>query len=121
MAEQYKYAYNGNGNGLESEETRGSAFNPIMLLFKYLKYWYWIVLSVGLALALAFLYLRYTVPMYRVTSTIMIKGDTDSEGMAQRKILAELGYIDNNVNVSNELMILKSKELMTEVVKKTRP
>ena len=104
-----------NGNGHHSKGPKAQV-NPKQVFFKYFRHWPWILLSLMVCLALAFAFLRYTPKQFRVSTTIMIKGDTDSEGLAESKIMQELGIVENEVDVRNELLILKSRDLMTKVI-----
>ena len=90
------------------------------LLFKYLRYWPFILLSVILSAFLAWLYLRYTVPMYEVVSTILIKDDKKGGGggLSEENVFSDLSMFSSNRNIENEIQILKSRMLMQEVVNK---
>ena len=46
----------------------------------------------------------------------MIKGDKESPAMAESQLMEELGIAKNEVDVGNELIILKSQDLMTRVI-----
>ena len=110
--------YNGKSlNGIEQlDKAPKKPINPKLIFFKYFRFWPWIIVSIVLFQIGAFAYLRYTTPQYQVSSTIMIKGDKDSEGLAQSQIMAELGIVDNELDVRKELLILKSKDLMTKII-----
>lgn len=45
------------------------------LFFKYIIHWPWFVASVLICTGLAFAYLRYQIPVYEVSSSILIKED----------------------------------------------
>ena len=50
-------------------------FNLREQLDKYLVHWRWFLLSVFLGLVLSFLYLRYTVPSFEASTTILVKDE----------------------------------------------
>ncbi len=86
----------------------------------YLKYWKLFLISGILCVLLAFFYLKYTPVEYKVTSTILIKGE-------KAGILSELSAFEdlsivksNNKEVENEIEILKSRPLFENVVKKLK-
>lgn len=87
------------------------------ILFRYIKYWKWFVLSVVLAVVISFVYFRYTVPVYNVTSTIILKHEKD-----QRSAMAGLGTLDGLAmmggvsSVDNETFVIRSKTAVRTVV-----
>ena len=88
-------------------------------IFKYLiRNWYLFVLFVILAGACGWAYLRYATPIYLVKGTMLIKSDqsTSNSGASEELILQDLGLMNGNKNVQNEIQILKSRTLMEEVV-----
>ena len=113
MENSYNNILNGNGNYNSKQK---QSVNPKQIFFKYFRHWPWIVFSLMICLALAFAFLRYTPKQYRVSTTIMIKGDTESRGLAESKLMEELGIVESEVDVRNELLILKSRDLMTKVI-----
>ncbi|RZK74935.1 MAG: hypothetical protein EOO92_16650, partial [Pedobacter sp.] len=86
------------------------------LLGTYLYHWPVFILGVVLALSIAFLYLRYTKPIYEVSSTLLIK-DQKQDGMS-KDILSELDLFGGSKVVENEIEVLQSKTLMATVVKR---
>ena len=45
------------------------------ILENYGSYWKWFILSLVFFVSLAFLYLRYTIPQFKATITLMIKDE----------------------------------------------
>lgn len=89
-------------------------------LFAYLlRYWYLYLFFIAAAGTLAWLKIRYSIPVYRMQSTLLIKdeGGGGSNGISQEAIIQDLGLMDKGPNLDNEIQILKSRTLMTEVVK----
>ncbi|PIQ17724.1 MAG: tyrosine protein kinase [Flavobacteriaceae bacterium CG18_big_fil_WC_8_21_14_2_50_34_36] len=85
----------------------------------YLRHWPWFVLTVLISLIIAYLYLRYTTTFYQTSTSIIIK---DSKGRGAASELAafeDIGLISgmNSNSIENEIEILKSKRLMTNVAK----
>ena len=101
--------------GQEAEENEVSILE---ILFRYLKYWKWFVLSVLVALGVAFVYLRYTMPVYNVTSTILLKHEKDQRssmaGLAQLDALG--GMMGGVSSVDNETFVIRSKTSVRHVV-----
>ena len=85
------------------------------LLKPYLKNWYWFVIIPIVSLIIAFVYLRYSVPLYDATATIMVVDENNISPDAA--ILAGLsGNSANNTKIEGEIQILKSRALMQKVV-----
>lgn len=81
----------------------------------YLKNWYWFVIIPLISLIIAFLYLRYTVPSYGATATIMIAQENSLSPDAA--LIAGLsGNSSSFTKVEGEIEILKSRALMHQVV-----
>jgi capsular exopolysaccharide synthesis family protein len=82
------------------------------LFFKYLPYWYVFAICLFVAVAAAHLYNRYSEPVYRVKSTVLIRED--------RNILPFLGELDvfsSRSNWFNETAILSSYSLVDSVIR----
>lgn len=86
-------------------------------LDSYLRYWPWFVAMVLLMLMGAFIYLRYTVPSYKVTATILIK-DAKSNSLSELAAFQDMGLMGSfsASDFDNELEILRSKTLTERVV-----
>ena len=91
-------------------------------LEKYLIHWKWFLLGIITSLVLAFLYLRYTNPKFKASSTIMIKDNQKSGISAELEAFKDLGIVggSSSNNPDNEIEILKSRSILGEVVKKLR-
>ena len=86
------------------------------ILFRYLSYWKWIVASVVVFLVGAYVYLKCTVPVYNISSTILLKDDKRGGGVDELSTLQEWGVVSSKNNIDNEIEILKSKNLLKSVV-----
>lgn len=86
---------------------------------KYLIHWKWFALGIGACLLLAFLYLRYTIPQYKASTTILVKDEKKGGMLSELSAFADMGLgggMKNNVD--NEIEILKSRTLVESTVKK---
>jgi len=81
------------------------------IIFKYLRFLPLFIISVVLSLLAAFLYLRYTTPIYQSTGSLIIKDDTKGTNA-----LDELMAGSDEVNLQNEIELLRSRPLMERVV-----
>ncbi len=103
---------------LEGEEQSGFSYQELfsMLLLN----WQWIVLSVIVCCAVAFVYLRYTTPVYQVSTKLLVKDNDNNRYYSSRSILSgmdNLGLISNSNGIENEIEILKSTLISEQTVK----
>lgn len=108
-------------NSFQFEQTKNRAelwnLSVRDLFFKYIRFIPLFVVSVAIALMGAWVYLRYTVPTYSSTGSMIIKGG-DSKSSAKDDKVDELFGTNRSQNIQNEIEILKSKPLMKRVVEK---
>jgi capsular exopolysaccharide synthesis family protein len=88
-------------------------------LNKYAIHWQWFALGVGICLILAFVYLRYTIPQYQASTTILVKDEKKGGMLSELSAFADLGLGGAmKSNVDNEIEILKSRTLVESTVRK---
>ncbi|MCC6817457.1 MAG: polysaccharide biosynthesis tyrosine autokinase [Bacteroidia bacterium] len=80
---------------------------------KYLPYWPIFVITIAIGLTGSFFKLRYATPQYEAGAGIMLKDKQDGV----ESVLNALEGTEKKKNVENEIELLKSKNLMTQVVK----
>src|SRR6478736_9054095 len=88
------------------------------LAIKYLPFWPFFAVLFLLSLALAFLYLQYTSPLYESSASILIKDE--KKGQEDSKMEELLNLFNTKKIVENELEILRSNEVISEVVLQMR-
>lgn len=86
------------------------------LFFKYVIHWPWFVASALICAGLAFAYLRYQVPVYEVSSSILIKEDNKKSANNALQTMQDFGMLSMTSNFNNELELLKSRTLIKKVV-----
>lgn len=98
-------------------DTEDNEINFREILEKYLANWKWFLLSVVLCTILAFLYLNFKRPVFRASTTIKIKNENESDKTAL-SAFKDLGILSTSKeNIEDEIEILKSKSLLSEVVR----
>jgi uncharacterized protein involved in exopolysaccharide biosynthesis len=103
---------------LDSTVTSSSSdFNVKEQILNYLQYWKWFLLSILICLSVVFIYLRYYVVEYGVASSILIK-DEKKGGTSEFSAFSDLNIFSAKNNVDNEIVLLKSRTLSQNVVKK---
>lgn len=85
------------------------------LFYKYLAYWPYFLLLVLISMSGAWFYLRYTLPVYKTTATLLIKDDKNAT--PGKDLQDAFDMFGSKKNVENEVEVLQSKTLMQEVVK----
>ena len=87
------------------------------IMFRYLKHWKWFLASVVVALLLAFLYLRYTVPVYNVSSIVLLKHEKD-RGSGWGGDLKSIGLkgMGGVSSMDDEVYVLRSYSSLRAVV-----
>jgi uncharacterized protein involved in exopolysaccharide biosynthesis len=84
------------------------------LFYKYVRFLPLFVLSVALTLFGAYVYLRYSIPIYKVAGSMAIKSEQGSGGRSDK--FEDVFINDKAQNIQSEIEILKSKPLMQRVV-----
>ncbi len=107
------------------EDHKNPNFNPAKgelsnlsfrdLFYKYVRFLPIFILSVAFALLGAYLYLRWTVPVYSASGSMIIKSEQRG-GSADK--FDELFSNNKNQNIQSEIEIMKSNPLMQRVVNK---
>jgi capsular exopolysaccharide synthesis family protein len=82
------------------------------LFFKLLSYWHFFALAMVVALICAWLYNRFTIPKYRVTSTLLIEEDKKSGTIGTDQLLQGFGLRSGMQNLDNQILILSSWSLI---------
>lgn len=82
--------------------------------------WRWFVLSLAVCLAVAVYYLLSTPPVYTRTASLLIKEDSKGQSLSSDigSSFAELGLVQSNTNVNNEMVSLQSPSVMYDVVRR---
>lgn len=101
------------------DDDLGNDFDLKEILKKYLINWYWFVIAVVICLVGAFFYLRYTIPQYVATTTILVKDENKGGSLSELSAFADMGIgTGMKSNLDNEIEILKSRSLAETTVKK---
>ena len=104
------------GTGLLEENTEDT-ISIVEIILRYARYWKWFVLGLILALACAFLYLRYTTPVYEVTSSVILKDIKSTTGSRPQQMdPLEFSMFGVVANVENEMYIMQSHSLIRNVI-----
>src|SRR5690606_29934605 len=99
------------------EEKKSDNKDLLRFIGRVLSNWYWFALCGILGLAFAFLYLRYTIPVYKIHAKLLVSDDKKGGGMLSSSALGDLsGLMGAKNSVDNEVEVLGTAELMREMV-----
>ncbi|WP_304199897.1 polysaccharide biosynthesis tyrosine autokinase [Flavobacterium alvei] len=94
-------------------------FNLREAIERNLNHWQWFVIGAFLCISIAYVYLRYTVPQYQASTTILVKDDKKGGMLSELSAFADLGLGSSmKSNLDNEVEILKSRSLAEKTVLK---
>jgi len=85
------------------------------IFYKYIRFLPLFILSVAFALLVAYLYLRYSIPIYAVSGSMLIRSEQQGGG-GRNNELENLMNSNKADNIANEIEVLKSRPLMQRVV-----
>ena len=95
-----------------------SFFNFRTLFQTFILNWQWFALSLIISLGLTAIYLRYTTPRYQSSAKLLIKDEENTRGgRGSLMNAANLGIISNTEGIDNEMEILSSRTLASDVVR----
>ncbi len=96
---------------INTEEDKNNVFDEI---YKYLNYWPWFIMTLAIAFAISFFYLKFNNKIYATTTKIQMLDK--SKGIE----LNTSAYLFNrsNINLENEVELLKSYPIIESVVVK---
>lgn len=81
--------------------------------------WYWFLISVCACMAVAVIYLAVTPSVYTRSTSVLIKDNNKgSSGLSTEDAFMDMGMFKSNTNIKNEMLTIKTPELMEEVVRR---
>ncbi len=112
MAESRK-----NSSRTRQAATSTTSVSILDVFFTTIRHWPWILLSVAVFVGAAYIYLLRIPDTYTRAADIMIKDDTKGRTVAA-DYFADIGLLQTRTNINNEVINLKAKDLMEEVVRR---
>ena len=102
-------------NSINQQEDNGADIKRYLMIG--LANWQWFVISCFLSLCVAYLVNRYTTPVFRVSSTILVnEEDKKSNRVDAKDIIQTMNTLNTGVNIQNQIGILKSYLINDEVI-----
>ncbi|MDO4218099.1 MAG: polysaccharide biosynthesis tyrosine autokinase [Bacteroidales bacterium] len=106
-----------NGNGQEGEST----ISLRDIIFLVINNWYWFVISVFICMLVAGFAYKAQPKTYEQSAQILLRDDTKKTSAGSQNmdaIFQQMGMESSNLSLENEIYILKSSPLMTNVVRR---
>ena len=103
------------GTQIKKQPTQDGLFDINRIIKLTLRNWYLFLISIPLALAVVYVYHRYTIPVYRASTTILLKS-TQNRSFAQSDLIEGFGLSPEMRNIENQIFIIKSKKLVKKAV-----
>ena len=92
--------------------------NERTLINQYLSRWRWFLLSFVSLLGLGYVWVLFTEPRYRIQASVLVRDE--QKGLTQESVMKELDLFKPNQVVENEIEVLRSVELMGNVIDRLR-
>jgi tyrosine-protein kinase Etk/Wzc len=102
---------------LGSDSEKKSNINVKEIFGFLLSKWYVFLFSIIFAIYAGKLNIRYATPLYKIVSKVLIKTDKNSAADPTDEVMQNLGIGVGKANVDDEVEILKTENLMEQVVR----
>ena len=86
------------------------------IMFLLLSKWYYFVLVLAFSLLCAFLYNKFTIPVYRISASILIDEEDNGIQIENDHVLQGYGLGSSSANLDNQTMILSSRTLIGRTI-----
>lgn len=97
----------------------GSGFNMKDQITYYMSNWKWFLISIFVFFGIAYTYLRYTIPQYSATASLMIKDEKKGGVNSEQSAFSDLVVLSGvKSNLDNEIEVVKSMTMIKSTVKK---
>ena len=117
--EQYNNNQHQIGPGAGAEGQNENMISVRDIIFMVLNNWYWFVISVLVCLVAAAFYYKAQPKTYTASGTIMVRDNGNQIKYSARnmdQILNNMGMDNSNLSLENEIYMLRSSWLMSQVV-----
>ena len=114
-----KYNKNQSQNNTGEDNGNENSFNLRDLVFMVINNWYWFLISVVVCLFVAALVYKSEPKTYTATGTILVRDNGNNVRYSSRNmdaILSNMGMDNSNLSLENEIYMLRSSWLMSQVV-----
>lgn len=98
-------------------QNKSSRFSSdlVNIFYQISNYWLLFLVSLVIALGLAFSYVRYTEPIFKVSTAILMRDDA-SKNTGMESLFKDLGISSGKKNLENEIEVLKSFTMIRKAI-----
>jgi len=116
MNQETNKKYSPSYSEAEQQMERGEeiAINWGKYIYLILKNWYWFLLTLFIALGVSYIKLRYTLPTYKVTATLLIEDEQNTDDVMSQ--FRSIRYYRNKTELANEKAKLRAFSLHRSTV-----
>lgn len=104
----------------EKVQSTGRSVEFRNILARGLKRWYWFVLGIVCAVLGAMAYIKYSKPVYDITSKVIIQEERERETLGASAFGLNSPLLPDAFSLNNEIQLLESKGLMEEAIRKLK-
>lgn len=105
-------------NEFEREDNKVDRIVLSEIIERYLYQWKYLLLSIIICLSVAFIYLRYSIPIYSSSATVLVKNSESKQMGPDLSALKDLGFSNGSKGLENEIEVYKSRTLIKKIVEK---
>ncbi len=87
------------------------------IVYKYIVFLPLFIVSISIAMTVAYINIRYKVPIYSASISLLIKDDKSSRGGGEDLISENLTSYKKKTNLANEIELIKSSSMIGRVVR----
>lgn len=102
---------------MNTQSTSNEIINLKELFLKYLKKWRWFVVSIAVCFVVAAYYILSTNNSFLVETSVLIRSEDDRNRFSEMAIIQSMGLGDIKKDVEDEMNILGSKTLISNVIR----
>lgn len=95
---------------------KGESINFMEIAQPYIKGWFLYAISIFLAFLSVYVYVRYTIPIYKNSASILINEDKAGQSTTGISVIEDLELVQSASNLMNELEIMKAQSVLEPVV-----
>jgi tyrosine-protein kinase Etk/Wzc len=103
-------------NPLKKKQQHEDEFQILNVFRDILRKWHYYVIAGGLFAGLAILYIKFTLPVYQATSSILVDDEKSSPSNVSDLLSSDL--FGTNLNLPTEIGILRSRTVIQETIKR---
>lgn len=99
------------------KEKNEDEINPVEIFQSMTSKWHYFLITLLITFFFAWLFISLSIPKYKVTASLLIEQDQKTNSINNEQLLEGFGLGSGMKNLDNQIMILKSKSLVSRALK----